>query len=145
MDIQQATGLARNMVCRWGMDDELGLVAYEEQSDMNQYLGGVGAEKNYSQETANHIDEQVRKLMVAAHDTAVDIIKKNESKLLLMTDMLIEFETLDRPDVLAIMDDKWSADEKRKKLDSMKELIRKEPPPPPPEVMAGSDPKPHPA
>ncbi|HPE84890.1 MAG TPA: ATP-dependent zinc metalloprotease FtsH, partial [Chlamydiales bacterium] len=33
MDIQQATGLARNMVCRWGMDDELGLVAYEEQSD----------------------------------------------------------------------------------------------------------------
>ena len=145
MDIQQATGLARNMVCRWGMNDELGLVAYEEQSEANQYLGAMPPERNYSQETAKHIDEQVQKLLAEAHDKAVDVIKQNEKKLLLMTDMLMEFETLDRPDVLAIMEDKWDPEEKRKKLASAEDLKRKEPPPPPQEPQKGIDPNPSPA
>ncbi len=145
MDIQQATGLARNMVCRWGMNNELGLVAYEEQSEANQYLGAMPPERNYSQETAKHIDEQVQKLLQEAHDTAVEVIKQNEKKLLLMTDMLMEFETLDRPDVLAIMDGKWSEDEKRKKLALGEDLKRKEPPPPPQETLQGTDPNPTPA
>ena len=134
MDISQATNLARSMVCRWGMNDELGLVAYEEQSASGQYLGNSYMEKNYSEETARHIDDQVRKLLAEAHDTAVRIIEENREKLLLMTDMLMEFETLDREDILAIIEGRWSADEKRTKLDSLKDAARREPPPPPKEA-----------
>ena len=144
MDISQATNLARNMVCRWGMNEELGLVAYEEQSEANQYLMPMAPERHYSEETAKHIDEQVRKLMQEAHDKAVQILQENEKKLMLMTDMLMEFETLDRPDVLAIMDDKWDAEEKRKKMQVGAGTERKKPPPPPKSV-TGIDPNPNPA
>ena len=145
MDIQQATGLARNMICRWGMSDELGLVAYEEQNEANQYLGGMGMDRNYSEATAKNIDEAVKKLLQEAHDQAVTIIKTNESKILLMTDMLMEFETLDKEDMKAIMEDKWDAEEKRKKLKfDADQNVRKEPPPPP-KMGRPIDPNPTPA
>lgn len=133
MDISQATRLVRSMVCEWGMTDALGAVAYDERSEQGQYLGMPGSQqKNYSEETAKAIDDEVRVILDQAHTQATELIEANRDKVLLMTDMLMEFETLDRQDVLDIMDGKWDIEKKREKLKSEAEHLKAPPPPPPP-------------
>ncbi len=132
MDITQATRLARSMVCEWGMTDALGTVAYDERSDVGQYLGMQQHEKNYSEETAKHIDEEVRRILDEANKKAIEIIQTNKDKLLLMTDMLMEFETLDRQDVLDIMENKWDIEKKRKRQKDDADRAKSKAPPPPP-------------
>ena len=132
-DIMQATKIARSMVCEWGMSDNLGTVTYDERSEQGQYLGMSGYhEKNYSDETARAIDKEVRELIDAAHTHAIEILKENKDKVQLMTDMLMEFETLDSTDIKAIMDGTWDAEAKRGRLKTQDELQMKTPPPPPP-------------
>lgn len=130
-DIVQATRIARSMVCEWGMSDELGAVAYDERSEAGQYLGISNySQKNYSDETAKQIDAQVRKLIDAAHERAITILKENRAKVQLMADMLMEFETLDATDIAEIMDGSWNTEKKRARLKAADEL-RKTPTPPP--------------
>lgn len=132
MDITQATRLVRSMVCEWGMTDALGTVAYAERSENGQYLGMQSyQEKNYSEETAKIIDLEVRKFLDEANEKARTLIEANKDKVQLMTDMLIEFESLDRDDVLLIMDGTWDAEKKRQKLKTTEGMHRKLPPPPP--------------
>jgi cell division protease FtsH len=132
MDISQATRLVRSMICEWGMTDALGLVALDERSEAGQYLGMPNyQEKHYSEATAERIDDEVRKLLDEAHKAAVDLCKTNQEKLLLMADMLMEFETLDKQDVVDIMNGKWDIEKKRQKIKSAEDLQRKLPPPAP--------------
>jgi len=132
-DIVQATRIARSMVCEWGMSDELGAVAYDERSEAGQYLGMNNYNpKNYSDETAQRIDFHVKKLIDDAHKQAVDILTKNKDKVQLMTDMLMEFETLDAVDIKELMDGSWDEVKKRSRLKAAAELQRKTPPPAPP-------------
>jgi cell division protease FtsH len=129
-DILQATKIARSMVCEWGMTDNLGLVTYDEKSEAGQYLGGSGTlEKNYSDETAQAIDREVRGLIDEAHKRAVQILEENRDKVQLMTDMLMEFETLDSTDIKEIMDGSWDSERKRGRVKTAEELQRKTPPP----------------
>lgn len=135
-DISQATKLARNMVCAWGMSDNLGAVAYDERSDDGGYQGFGYSEKMYSQETARAIDDEVRRLLDEAHQRAKEIILENREKLELMTKMLIEFETLDAQDVTMIMEGTWDAVEKKKKIElESNHYKKKDPIPPPPPVI----------
>jgi len=139
MDITQATRLVRSMVCEWGMTDSLGTVALDERSENGQYLGMPSYhDKNYSEETAKVIDAEVRKLLDEAHAKARSLIDTHKDKVQLMTDMLIEFETLDREDVLQIMDGTWNVDNKRKKLEMTQTMHRKLPPPPPVSIVDDS-------
>jgi len=143
MDFAQATRLVRSMVCEWGMTDALGTVTYDERSENGQYLGMAGYhEKNYSEATAKYIDDEVRKILDAAHAQAQDIIQANRDKVQLMTDMLIEFETLDRSDVLEIMNNEWNLEKKKQRLKAAEELQRKTPPPPPPQARTEFPPTP---
>lgn len=130
MDISQATKLARSMVCQWGMNSSLGPVAYDERSEEYTYIP-TQSSKNYSEETAKQIDAEVRKLLEEANTFANKILMEKKDKVELMTQMLMEFETLDKADVLAIMDGTWDAENKRKKLKAMNDAHRKMPPPPP--------------
>lgn len=131
-DISQATKVARSMVCEWGMSDNLGVVAYDERSEGGQYLGTSGfKDKNYSEDTAKMIDAEVKTLLENAHNRALEILKANEDKVRLMTDMLMEFETLDSEDVKEIMDGSWSTEVKRSRLKEAEELQVKAPPAPP--------------
>jgi cell division protease FtsH len=115
------------------MSDELGLVSYDERTEQGQYLGMSGyREKNYSDETAQRIDKEVRKLMEEAHSQAKQILTDNRAKVQLMTDMLMEFETLDAEDVKEIMAGTWNIDTKHGRLKSAEDLQRKMPPTPPP-------------
>lgn len=131
MDISQATKLARSMVCQWGMTDSLGPVAYDERSEEGQYMIPGQNSKSYSDETAKQIDAEVRNLLDQANEYAVKIIEEKKDEMQLMTDMLIEFEVLDKEDVHAIMDGTWDAEKKRDKLKAMSDANRKVPPPPP--------------
>ncbi len=134
-DIEQATNLARSMICEWGMSDKLGAVAYDEREKGGQYLGMMShSEKRYSEETARAIDAEVRTVLDEAHDRAYQIIKDNHDRVELMTKMLMEFETLDKEDILKIFNDEWDSDEKRAQLKRDAEAHKKKPvtPPPPP-------------
>lgn len=134
-DIMQATKIARSMVCEWGMSDALGTVTYDERSEAGQYLGGSGYhEKNYSDETAQAIDKEVKMLIDEAHKRALQILTENKDKVQLMTDMLMEFETLDSKDIQEIMNGTWNIDEKRTRVKTAEELQIKTPPPIPSEV-----------
>lgn len=140
MDITQATRLARSMVCEWGMNEQLGLVSYDERSDSGQYLGMQGyQEKQYSDQTAENIDQEVRKLLEEAHKRALDIVEKNREKVELMTQMLMEFETLDRQDVAEIMDGTWTIENKKQRVKKAEELQRKSPPPAPSSMINPGD------
>lgn len=132
-DILQATRVARSMVCEWGMSDELGAVSYDERTESGQYLGMTTYhEKNYSNDTATKIDFEVKSLIDTANKKAAEILRENRDKVQLMTDMLMEFETLDATDVKEIMDGSWDVEKKRGRLKEADNLQKKTPPPLPP-------------
>lgn len=141
-DIDQATHIARSMVCEWGMSDKLGAVAYDERTESGQYLGMQGFhEKKYSENTAQAIDEEVRKILDAALETARGIVREKYEQVELMARMLIEFETLDADDINKILNKEWVIEEKREKLKRAEELHKKpivNPPPPPADDSAGA-------
>ncbi len=123
-DIEQATRLARSMVCEWGMTDELGLVAYERRSEQGQYLGQSQSEKSFSEQTAEQIDKLIREFISEAHKKAHQILSEHKAQVELMTEMLIEFETLDKEDVLKIINNEWSIEAKRQKIKDQIERYR---------------------
>lgn len=140
MDFVQATRFARSMVCEWGMSDLLGTVAYDEKSDNGGGYASFGYhEKSYSEETAKAIDEEVRKILEEAYKRAHEIIVEHKEEVELMTQMLIEFETLDAQDVKDIIEKKWDIEGKRKKMREIENLSKAFPlnPPPPPKISDG--------
>lgn len=140
MDIAQATRLAHSMVCEWGMAEEaLGSIALEERSEAGQYLGmSQYSERNYSEETARRIDAEKRKILDEANKKAREILETNRDKVILMTDMLMEFETLDRQDINEILTGQWDIEKKRARVKAEAELQKlppvKAPVVPPPSV-----------
>jgi len=133
-DIERATGLARSMVCEWGMNEELGPVSYEERETSGQYLGMQGTVKKYSNVTAETIDREVQKILDEQNQRAKNLLLANSDKVELMTDMLLEFETLDREDVDHIMAGTWDNEVKRQRIKEQDALHKKTLPPPIPEV-----------
>jgi len=103
MDIQQATHMARAMVCQYGMSDKVGMVQYGSDDEF-VFLGREMARaKVYSESTAREIDEEIKRIIDDGYKTAQTIILNNRSKLELIANALLEYETLDRPQVLEII------------------------------------------
>jgi cell division protease FtsH len=98
-DIEQATKIARAMVTEYGMSGKLGAVKYgQEQGE--PFLGRTaGRQADYSLEVAHEIDEEVRKLIEAAHTEAWEILNTHRDALDALTGELIEHETLQRRDL----------------------------------------------
>ena len=93
-DIQQATHMARAMVCQYGMSDRLGMVQYDEDSEY--FLGrDMMRRKSYSEGTAQEIDAEVKTIIGDCYRIAHDLIYGNQDKLRLIADSLLEYETLD--------------------------------------------------
>jgi cell division protease FtsH len=102
-DIQYATGLARNMVTKWGMSDKLGPLQYEDQHE--GYLGMGGAQRTMSSDETNKlIDSEIRKLVDDALDRAKDILEREKDKLHLLAEALLEYETLSGDDIKELME-----------------------------------------
>jgi cell division protease FtsH len=93
-DIQHATELARNMVCEWGMAEDLGPVAYG-QEDEPIFLGKeIARHKDYSEDTAQRIDKAVREILDRSRNNAAQIIESHKGDLEKLADALLERETL---------------------------------------------------
>jgi len=98
-DIERATELARAMVCRWGMSDKLGPLAFGE-SEGEVFLGrDFGSRPNYSEDTARQIDAEVRRIITDSYDRAKGLLVQNRAVLDRISDALFEYETLDAEDV----------------------------------------------
>jgi cell division protease FtsH len=102
-DIQQATQMARAMVCNWGMSDKLGMVQYGSD---NEYIF-LGREmvrgKDYSESTAEEIDAEVKRIIDEAFRRAKDVIESNRDKLEMIANALLEHETLEGSQVEEIV------------------------------------------
>ncbi|HZV09163.1 MAG TPA: ATP-dependent zinc metalloprotease FtsH, partial [Novosphingobium sp.] len=102
-DIQYATGLARNMVTKWGMSDKLGPLQYEDQQE--GYLGMSGSQRlMMSEDTSRLIDSEVRALVDGAHVRATGILKTQEDKLHALAGALLEYETLTGEEIRQVVD-----------------------------------------
>lgn len=94
-DINMATSIVRNMVQKYGMSEKLGLIKYGESNEL-QYLGyGYGEQRDYSDETANLIDDEVRAVISEAYKQAKDIIGKNRKKFDELVTALLEKEVIE--------------------------------------------------
>jgi cell division protease FtsH len=103
MDIQQATNMARAMVCQYGMSDKVGMVQYGSDDEFIFLGREMGRPKVYSESTAREIDEEIKHIIDAGYKTAQDILFNHRSKLELIASALLEYETLDRSQVEEII------------------------------------------
>ena len=102
-DLQQVARVARQMVTRFGMSDRLGPVALGRQSG-NVFLGrDIASDRDFSDETAASIDEEVRKLVDNAYKRAKDVLVDNRKVLDRLADMLVEKETVDAEELQEVL------------------------------------------
>ena len=103
-DIERATELARNMVTKWGLSQELGPMRYGDETD-EPFLGrsAGSAKQDISDETASKIDKAVKLIISDCYKQATHILKENIDSLHLMAQSLVEYETLDSEQIDDIM------------------------------------------
>jgi len=104
-DIQQATKLARSMVTQWGMSEKLGPLQYEEQQG-ETFLGYSQTQRhNMSNETAQLIDSEIRRLVDDSYQRATMLLTDNRDQLTLVAEALLEYETLTGDELKALITD----------------------------------------
>ncbi|MCF6311166.1 MAG: ATP-dependent zinc metalloprotease FtsH [Verrucomicrobiales bacterium] len=103
-DIQQATNIARKMVCEWGMSKELGMVEYGSHNEHLFLARDMGnSTRDYSEATAQKIDNEVKRLIDTAYDRATKLIGAHRKQLEIIAQGLLEYETLDGQHIKEIM------------------------------------------
>ena len=105
-DIQRATNMARSMVTRYGMSEKLGPIVYgSEHSSDEVFLGrDFNSSRDYSEKTANDIDEEIRRIVENAYDTAVKILTENMDKMHFIAEYLMKNEVMDGAQFRAVME-----------------------------------------
>ena len=132
-DIERATALARKMVCELGMSENLGPLTFGKKEEM-VFLGReIATHKDYSEQTAQRIDEEVRSLVEGAYRQALSQLEQNVDKLRLLADTLLEREVMDGDEMNRLLHGE--------RLAPMKPV----PPEPEPPVAATAAPPPDPA
>jgi cell division protease FtsH len=102
-DIEQATRLARMMVTRWGLSEELGTVSYGENQD-EVFLGmSVSRTQNASEATVQKIDSEIKRLVEQGHDEARRILTEKRADLETLAKGLLEFETLTGDEIIDLL------------------------------------------
>ena len=116
-DIRQATATARKMVCVYGMSEKLGPVEYGSNHeevflarDMSQSV------RNFSEHTAQLIDEEIKRIVEENYRRALTILTENKDRLLLITDKLLEYETLSGEQIRELLETGVMTDPPRKEL-----------------------------
>jgi cell division protease FtsH len=104
-DIEKATDLARRMVTEFGMSDRLGPLAFGKRDEL-VFLGReIGEQRNYSDDVARQIDEEVRRIIETAYGRATDVLTQHRAKLDQLAEKLVEVETLDADAFEALFSD----------------------------------------
>jgi len=102
-DIEKASDLARKMVCDFGMSDNLGPLTFGKREEQIFLGREIAQHRDYSEQTAQIIDEEVRGIVTGAYEKASKLIKDNLDTLHRMANALLEKETLDSEDIDKIM------------------------------------------
>jgi cell division protease FtsH len=104
-DIERSTELARRMVCEWGMSEKLGPLSYgkrEEQVFLGRDYGS--RTQDYSEQTAVEIDQEVRAIVQKQYVRVKETLTANRDKLEKLAQVLVERETLDADEILAVFE-----------------------------------------
>jgi cell division protease FtsH len=102
-DLDKATKLARRMVTSYGMSKKLGPLTFGDREEM-VFLGReIAEQRNYSEEIAEEIDQEVRRIIDVAYNRAKEILVSYREKLDLLAERLIEVETIERPELEALV------------------------------------------
>jgi cell division protease FtsH len=102
-DLQKATEIARTMVTQFGMSEKLGLVALEGPRTAPFLPVPTQGQKEYSDETARMVDEEIKKMLTDAHGRVRDILGAHRQALEELAKLLLEKEVVERPELLAIL------------------------------------------
>lgn len=121
-DLERASSTIRRMITEWGMSDELGPITFGSKNNDQVFLGrDLGRERNYSEAVAYSIDKEVKRIMDTCYEEAIGLLKDNMEKLNLVAKTLMERETIEAKEFLALMEGR-SLDE----LDREKEELLQE-------------------
>jgi cell division protease FtsH len=103
-DLNRATNIARNMVTQWGMSERLGPRTFGNKQEL-VFLGReIGEQRNYSEKVAEEIDEEVRRLVDHAYQTARTLLIENRERLNRLVKILLEVETIEGDDLKRVVD-----------------------------------------
>lgn len=102
-DLQRATDMARRMVTEWGMSDKVGFVYYGDDPERRSAWLDLPGGHEYSQLTAQAIDEEVKRLINEAYEDTRRILTENRDKLEAIAQALIKYETLEASEVQALI------------------------------------------
>ena len=112
-DIERATKLAKNMVTRWGLSEELGPVAYGSEND-EVFLGrDYGHVRDYSDEVAARIDAEVRRIVEEGYERALAILREHRDQLDALANFLLEYEKVNEKEFLQIMSGELTVESRR--------------------------------
>jgi cell division protease FtsH len=105
-DIERATELARKMVCEWGMSEAMGPLSFGKKEE-EIFLGReIAKHRDYSERTAQAIDEEVKRIVIEASKCAENILRENIDKLHALSQALLEREILDSDEIETILNGK---------------------------------------
>jgi len=102
-DIERATELARRMVCDWGMSETLGPLAFGKKEEQIFLGREISQHRDYSEQTAERIDAEVRRLVMHGYETAKRLLQENFATLKRLSESLLERETLTGEEIDAIV------------------------------------------
>jgi len=102
MDIRQASSIARKMVREWGMNDRLGFVFYGEDDNKQSFMD-MGGGREYSEDVAKMIDEEIKTLIDRLYGETRQLIEANKDKVEALARAMIKYETIDLQDIERIM------------------------------------------
>lgn len=105
-DIERATETARKMVCEWGMSEKMGPLSYGTKEEQIFLGRDFSIQKNFSDETAKLIDLEVKALVMGGYNKAKEILTENRDTLEKIFKALLEHETLNRDEIVEIVDGK---------------------------------------
>jgi cell division protease FtsH len=104
-DLQRVTGIARQMVTRWGMDERLGPISFSEREDPFAGTSLANGSREYSEKTASLVDEEINKIVKRAYDRAVGLLTEHRETLDRIAKALRLYETLDAKQLRQIMEE----------------------------------------
>ncbi|HOJ62853.1 MAG TPA: ATP-dependent zinc metalloprotease FtsH [Spirochaetota bacterium] len=102
-DINRATDLARKMVTQWGMSENLGPITYGQKEEPIFIGKEIATHKDYSEKTAQIIDEEIKNVIMSQYKRAKDILIENKDKMIKLADTLFERETLDSEEIYNLL------------------------------------------
>ncbi|WP_170207733.1 ATP-dependent zinc metalloprotease FtsH [Dictyobacter kobayashii] len=137
-DLQRVTQIARQMVTRWGMSERLGTVSFSERENPFSGGGDTGAPTDYSEETAELIDEEVDRIVRAAYEEALNLLTTYRLTLDRIAQDLRRYETIDIKQLHAIMEE-TGAPVAPSQLRAVQQAVTALAPPPPTDPVAPTE------